>query len=90
MCIGYLVIYSFLYVTVKFIVEVVLIENLFVFYQLNPNRQSKRRFPEQINNICQPFDENKFNFTKVSKEEILFTFKESDAGKLHSLSLNIF
>ncbi|CAH2087958.1 unnamed protein product [Euphydryas editha] len=58
--------------------------------QLNPNRQSKRRTPEQITDIYQPFDENKFNFTKVSKEEIMFTFKESNvADDFHGVLVNV-
>ncbi|XP_046970940.1 GDP-D-glucose phosphorylase 1 [Vanessa cardui] len=57
--------------------------------QLNPNRQSNRRHPEQINDICQPFDEKRFNFTKVSKEEIIFTFKENDEGDNHAVLVNI-
>ncbi|XP_047539081.1 GDP-D-glucose phosphorylase 1 [Vanessa atalanta] len=57
--------------------------------QLNPSRQSNRRYPEQINDICQPFDEKRFNFTKVSKEEIIFTFKENDEGDSHAVLVNV-
>ncbi|XP_050355774.1 GDP-D-glucose phosphorylase 1 [Nymphalis io] len=57
--------------------------------QLNPNRQSKRRYPEEINDICQPFDEKRFNFTKVSKEEILFTFKENGEEDNHAVLVNV-
>ncbi|XP_013171440.1 PREDICTED: GDP-D-glucose phosphorylase 1 [Papilio xuthus] len=46
--------------------------------QLNPDRSMNRRIPEQIDNICQPFDENKFNFTKASKEETMFIIVSDD------------
>ncbi|KPJ14774.1 GDP-D-glucose phosphorylase C15orf58-like [Papilio machaon] len=46
--------------------------------QLNPDRSMKRRIPEQIENICQPFDENKFNFTKASIEETMFIIVNDD------------
>lgn len=39
--------------------------------QLNPLRFTERRKPQDIQNINQKFDPNKFNFTKISKQEIL-------------------
>lgn len=46
--------------------------NLFTFlFQLNPLRFTERRKPQDIQNINQKFDPNKFNFTKISKQEIL-------------------
>ncbi|KAJ2945147.1 hypothetical protein O0L34_g9207 [Tuta absoluta] len=58
--------------------------------QLNPNRGTKRRTPEKIENVCQPFDNEKFNFTKVSTEEILFDlFQEGNESHLHSVIVNV-
>ncbi|CAG5053919.1 unnamed protein product [Parnassius apollo] len=58
--------------------------------QLNPHRSTKRRAPEQIHDICQPFDKNKFNFTKVSRDEIIFTFTENDDEENeHALLVNV-
>lgn len=56
--------------------------------QLNPDRQTKRRTPEEMNNICQPFDENKFNFNKISPNEILFFIEGGDADK-HTVLVNV-
>ncbi|CAH2055792.1 unnamed protein product, partial [Iphiclides podalirius] len=58
--------------------------------QLNPDRSFNRRTPEQIENIIQPFDKDKFNFTKVSKDEIIFTFFEKDnEANEHALVVNV-
>ncbi|XP_068622922.1 GDP-D-glucose phosphorylase 1 [Battus philenor] len=46
--------------------------------QLNPDRSSNRRLPEQIENVCQPFDKDKFNFTKISNDEIIFAFANNN------------
>ncbi|CAH0591571.1 unnamed protein product [Chrysodeixis includens] len=54
---------------------------------LNPDRRSKRREPDAMNDICQPFDENKFNFTKVSPKEILFSIEGEDTD-VHSVLVN--
>ncbi|KAF9597007.1 hypothetical protein IFM89_014721 [Coptis chinensis] len=35
----------------------------------------------QVDKVLQPFDENKFNFTKVGQEEVLFQFEESDTDE---------
>ncbi|KAJ8720973.1 hypothetical protein PYW08_006438 [Mythimna loreyi] len=56
--------------------------------QLNPDRQSKRRTPEEMNNIFQPFDEKKFNFNKVSPKEILFSI-EDEGGNKHTVLINV-
>lgn len=55
--------------------------------QLNPDRCTKRRTPELINNIMQPFDGNKFNFTRVSAEEIIFTLTGKD-DDIHTILIN--
>lgn len=47
--------------------------------QLNENRHLKKRpteFP-RVGHALQPFDANKFNFTKVRQDEVLFRFEES-------------
>ncbi|XP_071963864.1 GDP-D-glucose phosphorylase 1-like [Antedon mediterranea] len=43
--------------------------------QLNTKRATERRKPEQISSIDQPFNHERFNFTKVKKHEILFEMK---------------
>ncbi|XP_011099472.1 GDP-L-galactose phosphorylase 2 [Sesamum indicum] len=49
--------------------------------QLNEGRHLKKRPTEfRIDKVLQPFDENKFNFTKVGQEEVLFRF-EPNKGK---------
>ncbi|XP_022846021.1 GDP-L-galactose phosphorylase 2-like [Olea europaea var. sylvestris] len=47
--------------------------------QLNEGRHLKKRPTEfRVDKVLQPFDENKFNFTKVGQEEVLFQFEPSD------------
>ncbi|XP_013714674.2 GDP-L-galactose phosphorylase 2-like [Brassica napus] len=44
--------------------------------QLNEGRHLKKRPTEfRVDKVLQPFDANKFNFTKVSPEELLFQFE---------------
>jgi len=43
-----------------------------LFVQLNEMRFNKRRQPEAISSIFQPFNPEKFNFTKVHSREVLF------------------
>ncbi|KAJ1389546.1 GDP-L-galactose phosphorylase [Sesbania bispinosa] len=51
--------------------------------QLNEGRHLKKRPTEfQVDKVLQPFDENKFNFTKVGQEEVLFQFEASDDGEV--------
>ena len=46
--------------------------------QLNEGRHMKKRPTEfQVDRVLQPFDENKFNFTKIGQEEVLFRFEQS-------------
>lgn len=55
-------------------------ENGFVA-QLNEGRHSKKRPTEfRVDEVLQPFDPKKFNFTKVGQEEVLFRFEESEDG----------
>ncbi|KAF5945192.1 hypothetical protein HYC85_015420 [Camellia sinensis] len=47
--------------------------------QLNEGRHLKKRPIEfRVDKVLQPFDGNKFNFTKVGQEEVLFQFEASD------------
>lgn len=51
--------------------------------QLNEGRHLKKRPTEfQVDKVLQPFDENKFNFTKVGQEEVLFQFEASDDNEV--------
>ncbi|XP_058966097.2 GDP-D-glucose phosphorylase 1-like [Pocillopora verrucosa] len=43
-----------------------------LYIQLNELRFSKRRKPDPINKVSQPFDPSKFNFTKVQQKEVMF------------------
>lgn len=50
--------------------------------QLNEGRHLKKRPTEfRVDKVLQPFDESKFNFTKVGQEEVLFQFEESDTDE---------
>ncbi|KAJ4981065.1 hypothetical protein NE237_031902 [Protea cynaroides] len=47
--------------------------------QLNEGRHLKKRPTEfRVDKVLQPFDGNKFNFTKVGQEEVLFQFEQSE------------
>lgn len=47
--------------------------------QLNEGRHLKKRPTEfRVDKVLQPFDGNKFNFTKVGQEEVLFQFEPSN------------
>jgi GDP-L-galactose phosphorylase len=46
--------------------------------QLNEGRHSKKRPTEfRVDQVLQDYDPNKFNFSKVGQEEVLFCFEES-------------
>ncbi|KAL3006964.1 hypothetical protein AAZX31_08G308600 [Glycine max] len=50
--------------------------------QLNEGRHLKKRPTEfRVDKVLQPFDENKFNFTKVGQEEVLFQLEASNDGE---------
>ena len=50
--------------------------------QLNEGRHLKKRPTEfRVDQVLQPFDENKFNFTKVGQEEVLFRFEPSSDNR---------
>jgi hypothetical protein len=44
---------------------------LFETLQLNPDRAQKRRKPQEIASVNQPFSPDEFNFNKVKQEEVL-------------------
>ncbi|KAK7316784.1 hypothetical protein RJT34_00500 [Clitoria ternatea] len=47
--------------------------------QMNEGRHLKKRPTEfRVDKVLQPFDESKFNFTKVGQEEVLFQFGASN------------
>lgn len=49
--------------------------------QLNEGRHLKKRPTEfRVDKVLQPFDGNKFNFTKVGQEEVLFRFETDEDG----------
>lgn len=51
--------------------------------QLNEGRHLKKRPTEfRVDKVLQPFDGNKFNFTKVGQEEVLFQFEASEDGEI--------
>ncbi|CAJ1964069.1 unnamed protein product [Sphenostylis stenocarpa] len=50
--------------------------------QLNEGRHLKKRPTEfRVDKVLQPFDESKFNFTKVGQEEVLFQLEASNDGE---------
>lgn len=52
--------------------------------QLNEGRHLKKRPTEfRVDQVLQPFDGNKFNFTKVGQEEALFRFEPSKDHMTH-------
>nr|GMC97049.1 GDP-L-galactose phosphorylase 2-like [Ipomoea batatas] len=67
--------------------ETKIIPGMFGFIaQLNEGRHLKKRPTEfRIDQVLQPFDENKFNFTKIGQEEVLFRFEPSNDCKSHYL-----
>nr|BAB90526.1 B1065G12.8 [Oryza sativa Japonica Group] len=61
----------------KLFKEVLPGEHNFVATLIEGRDQKKRPTQFGMNQVLQPFDSVKFNFTKVSPEEVIFTFKES-------------
>ncbi|KAM3965963.1 GDP-D-glucose phosphorylase 1 [Aphomia sociella] len=57
--------------------------------QLNPDRGCKRRAPEQIDEICQTFNKNQFNFTKASPKEIIFCIMNDGNGNHQTAELTL-
>ncbi|GMH05760.1 hypothetical protein Nepgr_007600 [Nepenthes gracilis] len=51
--------------------------------QLNEGRHLKKRPTEfRVDKVLQPFDDSKFNFTKVGQEEVLFQFEASENDEI--------
>ncbi|GER28249.1 GDP-L-galactose phosphorylase 1 [Striga asiatica] len=63
--------------------ETKLIPGIYGFIaQLNEGRHLKKRPTEfRVDKVLQPFDQKKFNFTKVGQEEILFRFEPCKEGE---------
>ncbi|KAK9989781.1 hypothetical protein SO802_030020 [Lithocarpus litseifolius] len=56
--------------------------------QLNEGRHLKKRLTEfRVDQVLQPFDDSKFNFTKVGQEEVLFRFEPSNDNKSHFIPI---
>lgn len=54
--------------------------------QLNEGRATKKRATEfRVDQVCQPFEEGKFNFKKAYMREVLLQFEPSTDGKPHLL-----
>ncbi|KAE9594399.1 putative nucleotidyltransferase [Lupinus albus] len=52
--------------------------------QLNEGRHTKKRPTEfRVDQVLQPFDENRFNFKKIGQEEVLFMVEQSIDHKSH-------
>ncbi|XP_048473045.1 GDP-D-glucose phosphorylase 1 [Rhincodon typus] len=49
--------------------------------QLNPERARERRPPQEILSLRQPFDPQRFNFTRIPAREVLFRLRKRDLGE---------
>ena len=49
-----------------------------LFTQLNLKRGIQRRTPEHISSVNKPYDPDKFNFTKVKREEIICSLRPKE------------
>ncbi|KAL9427774.1 hypothetical protein AB3S75_029872 [Citrus x aurantiifolia] len=57
--------------------------------QLNEGRHLKKRPTEfRIDQVLQPFDENKFNFTKIGQEEMLFRLDDSKSPSVVAINVS--
>ena len=52
------------------------------FSQLNVKRFKERRKPDDISYVQQPFQSDKFNFTKVKQREVSFFFDQYAGARL--------
>lgn len=69
-------------VLVLFTVQVIPGKHGFIA-QMNKGRHLQKRPTEfRVDKVLQPFDEKKFNFTKIGQEEILFQFEASESGEV--------
>ena len=56
--------------------------------QLNEGRANLRRKPEDMSSIKMPFDDQKFNFTRIKAEEVLFRISSSDGRTEGTVIIN--
>ena len=49
-------------------------------FQLNMQRKLKRRQPQSIQSMDDPFNPSNFNFTQIPDREILFKLKKNSGG----------
>ncbi|XP_043536406.1 GDP-D-glucose phosphorylase 1 [Chiloscyllium plagiosum] len=49
--------------------------------QLNPERARERRPPQEILSLRQPFDPQRFNFTRIPAQEVLFRLRRRGLGE---------
>ncbi|KAJ7389103.1 GDP-D-glucose phosphorylase 1 [Desmophyllum pertusum] len=61
-----------------------------LFVQVNEMRFKKRRRPEAMDSISQPFNPDKFNFSKVHSKEVLFELcpKHTSGNDRHHMIIN--
>ncbi|XP_038219001.1 GDP-D-glucose phosphorylase 1 isoform X2 [Zerene cesonia] len=53
-------------------------------------KNAKRRPPEEIKDVCQGFDKNKFNFCKATPEEVIIQFwRENKTDDVHKVLVNV-
>ncbi|OXU23353.1 hypothetical protein TSAR_014984 [Trichomalopsis sarcophagae] len=66
-----------------------ILEGKYGFYaQLNTERATMRRKPEEIQSMQQPFDPNRFNFTRISHKEILLDIGNSDGDDIVAVNVS--
>ncbi|XP_058801334.1 GDP-D-glucose phosphorylase 1 [Phymastichus coffea] len=58
------------------------------FAQLNINRATNRRKPEEITSMFKPFDPNSFNFTKILDKEVLFDIDSGNGDNIISVNVS--
>ncbi|XP_008546662.1 GDP-D-glucose phosphorylase 1 [Microplitis demolitor] len=56
--------------------------------QLNLDRAQNRRTPENITSLKAQFDPNRFNFTKIRDEEILFDLSDGDGNNVIAVNVS--
>ncbi|XP_012054368.1 PREDICTED: GDP-D-glucose phosphorylase 1 [Atta cephalotes] len=54
--------------------------------QLNPDRTQYRRAPESITSMVQSFNSTRFNFTKLTQQEILFDIGNGDTNDIIAIN----
>ena len=56
--------------------------------QLNEGRATLRRKPDDMSSIRMPFNDQKFNYTRIKSEEVLFRLKSSDGQMEGTVVIN--